>query len=107
MTEEQLGQLMQATARREGHRPGLPEMSQFSAHLQTSADAKRKQLENDVVEAMTEIGEPTTPRDITRLIADTNVDSVQNALRRLKSRQIVKTVVLTRCGVNKTMWMLR
>ena len=107
MTEEQLGLLMQATARREGHKPGLPEMSQFSAHLQSSADARRKQLEADIAEAMAEIGEPTTPRQITTTIGDTNVDQVQNALRRLKSRQIVKTVVLTKFGVNKTMWVLR
>ena len=107
MTEEQLGQLMQATARREGHKPGLPEMSQFSAHLQTSADAKRKQIEHDVVEVMAEIAGPVTPREITRMIPDANVDSVQNALRRLKSKQIVKTVVITTQRVNKTMWMLR
>jgi SOS-response transcriptional repressor LexA len=104
MTEEQLGQLMQATARREGHKPALPEISQFSAHLQSSADVRRRRLENEVHEAMTEIGRPTTPREILSMLDDASVDHVQNALRRLKSRKIVKTVVVTTKRVNKTMW---
>ena len=107
MTEEQLGQLMQATAFAEGHRPRLPEMSQFSAHLQTSADGKRRQIEADVVEVMAFLAGPVTPREITRMIADTTLDNVQNALRRLKSREIVKTVVITTQRINRTMWVLR
>lgn len=107
MTEEQLGQLMQATARREGHKPGLPEMSQFSAHLQTSADAKRKQIEADVIEAMAEIKGPTTPSEIKAMIPDASIDNIQNTLRRLRTKQIVKTVVVTTKRVNKTMWAFR
>ena len=106
MTEEQLGQLMQATARREGHRPGLPEMSQFSAHLQSTADARRRQMEADVADAMAEIDGPANPSQIVSMLEGANVDQVQNALRRLKSRQIVKTVIVTTKRVNKTMWVL-
>ena len=38
------------------------------------------------------------------MLDDASVDHVQNALRRLKSRKIVKTVVVTTKRVNKTMW---
>lgn len=106
MTEEQLGQLMQARARSEGHRPALPEMSPFSAHMQMTADARRRQLEAEVVDAMAQIVEPTTPSRLAGMIPDTNLDQVQNALRRLKSREIVKTVIVTTKRVNKTMWVL-
>jgi len=106
MTEEQLGQLMQAKAFAEGHRPRLPEMSQFSAHLQTSADEKRRQIEADVVEVMAFLAGPVTPREITRMIPDANVDNIQNALRRLKSRGIVRTVVITMQRINRKMWVL-
>jgi len=107
MTEEQLGQLMQANAFAEGHRPRLPEMSQFSANFQTSADGRRRQIDADVVEVMAFLAGPVTPREITRMIPDASVDNVQNGLRRLKSRGIVRTVVITTQRVNKTMWMLR
>ena len=82
------------------------DVEQFSAHLQSTADARRRQMEADVADAMAEIDGPANPSQIVSMLEGANVDQVQNALRRLKSRQIVKTVIVTTKRVNKTMWVL-
>ena len=106
MTEAQLGELMRAQARREGHRGRLPDMHTAASWQKDEAQERREMFEDAIYETMRSVGRSMLMQEIVTAVDETKRDAIQNAVRRMKTRGVLKTILESRGGKSAVLWRL-
>jgi uncharacterized protein YpiB (UPF0302 family) len=106
MTEAQLGELMRAQARREGHRGRLPDMHSPASWQNEEAQERKEALEEAIYQTMCAKGRSMLMQEIVTAIDETKRDAIQNAVRRMKTRGALKTILESRSGKSAVVWRL-
>lgn len=94
MTEAQLGELMRAQARREGHKPLLPKTDTQAAWQSEKAHERRQRLEDAIFEVLRKAGRPMILGEIVKAVDPAKHDAIGNSLRRFKSAGTARTVYI-------------
>ena len=106
MTEEELGELMLKQALKEGHRSRLPTAAFESNYSAARAKERQEQIEDKICDILARKRRPMTMTEIWGFFPDDQQHAVETALRRMRTRGIIKSQYRTDTKSNRITWEL-
>lgn len=106
MTEEELGELMLKQALKEGHRSRLPTAAFESNYSAARAKERQEQIEDKIHDILNRKARPMPITDIVEFFPNDQHHAVETALRRMRTRGVVKSRYQTEIKSNRIVWEL-
>jgi len=106
MTEEELGELMLKQALKEGHRSRLPTAAFESNYSAARAKERQEQIEDKICDILARKKRPMTMTQIWEFFPNDQQHAVETALRRMRTKGIIKSQYRIDTKSNRITWEL-